>query len=121
MTYAFRKDLAFGLVQNREGEFVRGGADSIKTAAANALVNVPEDLRYSLTDPPGKTSYPICGTTWAVVRLHQSGAEGRRLLDFLRWATDGGQIHAETLLYVPLPDSLRERTHKQIDRITLAE
>jgi len=116
LTYAFRKDISFGLVRNREGEFVKAGVDSVK-AAGNALVDVPDDLRYSLTDAPGKGSYPISGTTWAVVHVTQSGNKARQLFDFLFWVLDEGQEHVGLLLYVPLPDSLRERGHKQIRRI----
>jgi phosphate transport system substrate-binding protein len=121
LTYAFRKDLAFGLVQNREGEFVRAGVESVKSAAAKGLTSLPDDLRYSLTDAPGKGSYPICGTTWAVARLKQSRGKGRELLDFLYWATGEGQDQAEMLLYVPLPEALRERSRKQVARIKVGE
>ncbi len=119
LSYAFRKDLAYGLVENRAGRPIRASVDSIKATAANGLAKMPDDMRYSLTDPPkeGNDSYPICGTTWAIVRSHQSGAMGRQLLDFLYWAIEDGQAEAEALLYVPLPDSLREQARKQIAKI----
>jgi phosphate transport system substrate-binding protein len=120
LTYAYRKDLAFGLVRNREGEDIRAGVGSIR-AAADGLKEVPDDLRYSLTDAPGKGAYPICGTTWAVVRLSQPGAEGRHLVHFLYWATDEGQGLAEGLLYVPLPEALRERARRQIGRLKVEQ
>jgi phosphate ABC transporter phosphate-binding protein len=117
LSHAFRKDLAFGLVQNHEKEFVRAGSRSIRAAAANALKEVPEDLRYSLTDAPGRGSYPVCGTTWAVVRVNPPAGKGRQLLDFLYWAIGDGQKEAEELFYVALPESLKERCSKQLQRI----
>jgi phosphate transport system substrate-binding protein len=92
LTYALRRDLAFGLVQNRENEFVRAGPRSIRRAAANGLKDIPEDLRYSLTNAPGKGSYPVCGTTWAIVRVNPPAGKGHQLLDFLpRRGAEGGR------------------------------
>jgi phosphate transport system substrate-binding protein len=120
LTYAWRKDLDFALVRNRDGEFIRAGVRSVR-AAAESLKEIPDDLRYSLTDAPGKGVYPICGTTWAVVPVKGQGAKGRRLVHFLRWAIDDGQKYAERLLYVPLPDALSARAGKQINRIVVKE
>jgi ABC-type phosphate transport system substrate-binding protein len=116
LTYAYRKDLPFALVRNREGEFVRAGVGSAGVAA-ESLKDIPADLRFSLTDAPGKGAYPVCRTTWAVLRVSQSGTKGWRVIDFLKWATTDGQSHAESLLYVPLPESLRDRAQKQLDRV----
>ena len=117
LSYAFRLDLKMGLVRNRENEFVRAGLESVRTAADNGLTNVPDDLRLSLTDAPGKGSYPICGTTWAMVYVNQRTDKGRRLLDFLYWAVDSGQDEADLLLYVRMPESLNRLVHDQLKRI----
>lgn len=120
LTYAFRNDLPCGLVRNQAGEFIKAGPGTINTAATNGLTNLPDDLRYSLTNSPGNGSYPICGTTWAVVRVNQVWEKGMRrqqLVDFLLWATNEGQKYADMLLYVPLPEPLRERARTQIGRI----
>jgi phosphate transport system substrate-binding protein len=115
LTSAYRADLAFGLVRNREGEFVKAGLPAVE-AAAEALVDIPEDLRFSLTDAPGKGSYPICGTTWAIVRFRQDG-HGKQLADFLSWAVSDGQDAMGGLFYSRLPERLRERARKQVARI----
>jgi phosphate transport system substrate-binding protein len=117
LSYAVRRELSFGLVQNREREFVKAGPSSVRQAARNALSVIPEDLRFSLTDPPGKGSYPVCGTTWAVVYLRQPADKGRLLSDFLWWALDKGQEKADLLFYLPLPEPLLERAQKQLKRI----
>jgi phosphate transport system substrate-binding protein len=119
LTYAFRLDLAYGLVRNREGEFVRASIPSVMKAADNSLGTIPEDLRYSLTDAPGKGSYPIVGTTWAILRNRQPAQKGRQLFDFLSWAIGNGQAHVETLLYARLPEALVERARKKINEIDL--
>jgi phosphate transport system substrate-binding protein len=116
LDYAHRLDLATGLVRNREKEFVKATLDSI-TAAAADLSEVPDDLRFSLTDPPGKEAYPICGATWAVVRVNQPAARRKALVDFLSWLTHDGQPVARSLFYADLPEALVGRAEKKIDRI----
>jgi phosphate transport system substrate-binding protein len=117
LSYAVQMDLPFGLVRNRGGEFVKASLPGVRATAANALVDIPEDLRYSLTDAPGKESYPICGTTWAIVYAEQPPEKGKQLADFLRWAIGAGQERVERVFYARLPDSLLERASKNIDQI----
>ncbi|HKI34762.1 MAG TPA: phosphate ABC transporter substrate-binding protein PstS [Gemmataceae bacterium] len=121
LSYAHRKDLAFGLVQNREGKFVRARMESVTAAAEDALVEVPDDLRFSLTNAPGKTSYPISGATWAVLYLHQPHRKGQELLDFLRWVLEDGQQYAESQFYARLPDALAVRALRKLNQVQVAE
>jgi phosphate ABC transporter phosphate-binding protein len=122
LSAAIHHELPAGLVQNREKEFVKGALSSINKAAANALPAViPEDLRYSLTDAPGKGSYPIAGTTWAIVYAKQPAAKGQLLVDFLRWAVTDGQDSVQRLFYARLPEDLARRSNRMIDRIQVAK
>jgi len=121
LAYAYRLDLAFGWVQNREKEFVKANLSSVTTAAANALMQIPDDLRYSLTDPPGKGSYPIAGTTWALVRLNQPAEKGKALVRFLSWATGEGQDRVKNLFYARLPEALVEHSTQKIAQIKVAK
>jgi phosphate transport system substrate-binding protein len=93
------------LVENRAGAFVAPSLKSVTAAAANKLKDVPADLRYTLTYADGKESYPISGTTWAVVYKKQLGAN-RALREFLLWAVHEGQSHVAELKYAPLPPEL---------------
>ena len=90
------------------------------TAAAQGdLSDMPDDLRYSLTDPPGEDAYPISGTVWAVLYVRQPADKGRALADFLRWATHEGQQYAAELHYARLPPGLVERLDKKLDRMAV--
>jgi phosphate ABC transporter phosphate-binding protein len=120
LAYAHRKELTFGLVQNREHEFVKPGLQSTITAAQNALDTIPEDLRYSITDAPGKGSYPICGTTWALVYVNQPAGKGKDLKGFLQWVLEEGQDRCEPYFYARLPGALVTRAKERIERIQLA-
>jgi phosphate transport system substrate-binding protein len=118
LAYAHQLDLEFGLVQNREKEFVKATLDSVTEAAAGAEPTMPADLRFSLTDPPGKKAYPICGTTWAVLYLRQPAGREQKVVDFLYWVIHDGQAFTRELLYAPLPPSLADRANKKLNLIS---
>ncbi len=119
LSYAHVKDLQTGRVENREHEYPRANLETIMAAAENALKEkqISEDLRYSLTDAPGHDSYPICGTTWAVVYVNQEVGKRNLLVHFLDWALDDGQGMAAEQFYAKLPPSLLERARKNVEKI----
>jgi phosphate ABC transporter phosphate-binding protein len=121
LAYALRKDLAIGLVQNREGEFIKGTLHSATAAANNAVDKIPDDLRFSITDSPGKGSYPISGTTWALVYVHQPASKGPNLVKFLEWVLGEGQDWCEELFYSKLPESLAARARRKLGEVKVAK
>jgi phosphate transport system substrate-binding protein len=116
MIYALQNDVKYGPVKNKDGEFVQGSLESVTAAASSALTTIPDDLRFSITDAPGKEAYPISSAVWAVVYVDQPPDRGRLLVDFLRWVTHEGQESAAALKYARLPKGLVERLEKKIDR-----
>lgn len=100
-----------------EGTFVTASLESVSAAAAAALADIPEDLRYSLTNAPGLDSYPICGTSWAIVYKDNPGGKGKQVRDFLHWCTHDGQRFCEALHYARLPKGLVERVEKRLELI----
>jgi len=121
LSNVYRFDLQAGLVQNREQEFVKATLQSVTQAAKNGLVHIPDDLRFSITDAPGNGSYPISGTTWALVRNQQFRSKGHELQDFLSWAIDLGQEHVDQLFYVKLPESLLDRAREKLKEIQMRD
>ncbi len=117
LIYALQNDINYGLVKNKEGATIKAELKSITAAADNALNEIPEDLRYSITDAGGKDSYPICGTVWAVIYVNQPAPTGRHVVDFLRWVTHDGQQFCEGLQYAKLPPGLVERVEKRLDSV----
>jgi phosphate transport system substrate-binding protein len=117
LAYTAKDDLKIGRVKNREGVAVKASGESVTAAADAALTAIPADLRYSLTDAPGKDSYPISGTTWAIVFEKQSPEKGRALVAFLRWATHEGQEHVAELHFARLPAGLVEKADKVLGRL----
>jgi phosphate ABC transporter phosphate-binding protein len=115
LIYVLRNKIQFGSVRNQAGEFVLASLDSITRAAEGALTNIPEDLRYSLNDAPGKEAYPICGTTWAVLYRKQPPQKARLLASFFHWLTHEGQEYTAELQYARLSRGLVERVERQLE------
>lgn len=118
LAYALQNKIEHAILQNKDGQFVRGSLEGTTAAADASLSEIPEDLRFSITDPPGKESYPICGTVWAIIWTDQSGAKGKETVQFLRWVTkeDGGQKYCKDLHYAPLPKGLVERVERALSK-----
>jgi phosphate transport system substrate-binding protein len=106
--YALQNKIPFGALKNSEGNFVTASLESVSAAGA-ALVEakkVRPDLRYSLVDAPGPKSYPLSGTTWAVLYVNQGADQAKALKGFLSWVLTKGQDYARSMDYAPLPESL---------------
>jgi phosphate ABC transporter phosphate-binding protein len=121
LTYALQNKMSFGHVINKEGAAIKPSLESVTAAADGAMNNIPDDLRYSLTDPPGKDAYPISGTVWAVVYANPPKGSGAVVKDFLRWVTHEGQALAEPLHYSRLPKGLVEKLEKKLDQIAAGD
>jgi phosphate ABC transporter phosphate-binding protein len=117
LSFALQRNLRFALVQNRNDRFVEPTLESVTAAANASLRTIPADLRYSLTNAPGEDSYPIVGTTWAVLYVDQTGPRGKELVKFLRWALRDGQAHLKSLRYAPLPPPLVARADAKLATI----
>ncbi len=119
LLYAMQKNIKYGAVKNQAGKFVLASLESVSKAAEGALSNIPDDLRYSITNAPGDESYPISGTTWAVIYVNQPKEKGKQVVDFLRWVTHDGQKYTKDLRYAPLPAGLVERVEKKLESVKI--
>ncbi len=116
LIYAKQNKISFADIKNSAGEFVSPTLESITAAISTA--QIPDDFRFSMTNPPGKDSYPIAGTTWLLVYQEQKdAAKGKKMVEFLKWALTKGESMARDLDYAPLPTELRDRVLKKVDQI----
>src|SRR5262249_8595177 len=119
LIYADQNKMSYALVKNAAGEFVKPSLDSITAAAASTAGNMPEDLRVSITNAPGKDAYPISSFTYFLVYKNQDDqTKGKALVDFLWWATHDGETMAKGLLYAPLPPEVVSKAEQKIKSIT---
>jgi phosphate transport system substrate-binding protein len=118
LTYALQNNMPAGEVRNHDGQFVSASVESVTAAAAAGTGTLPDDLRYSITDAPGASAWPISGTTWAVVyQTMPAGAERHALVGFLRWALHDGQRFCAPLHYAPLPPALVARAEARLNLV----
>jgi phosphate transport system substrate-binding protein len=116
LIYAIQNKMPYGDVKNADGSFVKASLESVTAAIGTA--QIPDDFRFSMTNPPGKDAYPIAGATWLLVYEQQKdAAKGKKLVEFLKWMETKGEQMAKDLDYAPLPDNLRDRVLKRIDEI----
>ncbi len=111
-------DLRVGSVQNRAGKAILPSLDSAIAATQGIKDNeIPDDLRFSMTDADGEGAYPICGATWAVCLTKQSPADAAALKSFFTWALHDGQELTRVEEYAPVPKGLVERAQNQVNKI----
>lgn len=120
LTYALQNKISFGAVKNKAGSFILGSLKSVTAAADGSLPEIPDDLRYSLTDASGKESYPISGTTWGLCYVNPPGGKGQAIVDFLSWVIHEGQELCEPLHFARLPQSLIPKVEKKLALIKTA-
>ncbi len=118
LIYAEANKIPYGSVKNASGTFVKASLTSVSAAAAGAAKEIPDDFRVSITNAPGKESYPISTFTWLLIPQKFSDAAKRDAMKgFVKWALNDGQNYAEALSYAKLPKQVVSKELKAIDKI----
>jgi phosphate transport system substrate-binding protein len=107
LNMAMKSSLRMASIRNADGEFVRPSAHSIAAAAKALTVKATDDFRISLTNAPGKDSYPISSFTWFYVpAVAKDSQRGRAVAEYLKWVYTSGEKIAQEQGYPPLPEEL---------------
>jgi len=118
LLYALQNNVSFGRVRNSAGALLKADLAGVTAAAAGVSKTMPADFRVSITNAPGKTSYPICSFTYLLVPTKIAEANKRQVIkDFLHWMLTDGQNETEALSYARLPKEVAARELKQISEI----
>jgi phosphate transport system substrate-binding protein len=111
--YALQNKLAFTLLQNPAGQFVKPSSESFQAAAANADWAKAPGFYLLLTNQPGPASWPITGASFILIYKQQAKPEtAAEVLKFFNWAYHNGQQMAEHLDYVPMPAKVIDLVEK---------
>jgi phosphate transport system substrate-binding protein len=103
-------------IRNAAGEFVPPTTKSISASVSEFKMR--DDFRISLTNAPGKDSYPISSFTWLYVPEKSQDAErGRALVQYLRWLYADGQNIARDRGYATLPSDLLAKVIASLSQI----
>jgi phosphate transport system substrate-binding protein len=105
--YVLQNHMAYAMVQNRDGHFVAPSVKAFMAAAAGADWKAAPGMYLILTDAPGADAWPIAGATFILMhRTQEKPATAKEVLRFFAWAYAKGDAMAESLDYVPMPDSV---------------
>ena len=115
LIYALEQKMPYGYLRNASGTFLKADLESVTEAAAAAARNMPADFRVSITNQPGKKTYPISTFTYLLIPSKiDDAAKKKAITGFLRWMLKAGQKDAAGLGYAPLPKNVVAQEEKQI-------
>ena len=107
LIYALQNNLSYGRVRNSSDEFVKASLASVTAAASGVASEMAKDIRVSITNPPGKTAYPICSFTYLLIpKKIQDPQKAKIIKGFLHWMLTNGQGMVEALNYARLPKAV---------------
>jgi phosphate transport system substrate-binding protein len=118
LIYAIQTKTPYGQVKNLNGKFVKASIDSVTAAAAAAAKQMPADFRVSITNAPGDAVYPISSFTWLLLYQDpKDKAQGKVMVDFMKWALNDGQKFAGDMGYAPIPKNVVDMELKTLATI----
>lgn len=118
LIYALQNKMAYGLVKNAAGHYIKADLAGVTAAASGFAAEMQKDVRVSITNAPGKTAYPICSFTYLLIPDKIDDAAKRTAIkDFLKWMMTSGQNDAENLAYARLPKAVVNLEMKQLSGI----
>ncbi|HEV3039056.1 MAG TPA: phosphate ABC transporter substrate-binding protein PstS [Candidatus Angelobacter sp.] len=117
LQYAVQQRLAYGLVLNSAGKFVKGSSETVAEACRGVEAPKWDKLSASLTNAPGANAFPITSFSWVYVRTTPDPARKAALNDFLNWVFDKGQQLGVQEGYSELPDQLLQKTKAKVDSL----
>ncbi|WP_407275352.1 phosphate ABC transporter substrate-binding protein PstS [Halothiobacillus sp. DCM-1] len=102
--YALQNNLPYMDMINSAGKRVKPTMENFAAAASHADWKGTPGFRVVLTDQPGDDSWPITGSTFAIVHTNPNNpAQVQAVLDFFKWTMEHGQKAADELHYIPIP------------------
>src|SRR3981189_3030166 len=110
-----KSELSVARIRNAAGEFVKPSTKGISEVALDMESKMTDDFRVSLTNAPGKESYPIVSFTWFYVPVHlQDLQRSHAVKEYLSWVYASGQEIAQAQGYVPLPPSVLQKVRATV-------
>ena len=115
VNYGYVKgDLQQVAIQNRAGNFVKASASTASAGLGEIVLD--DQLRGADANPAGAEAYPIVSLTW--ILAYPEYEKNDDVKDMLRWMlTPTQQQKADSLGYVPLPESLRQKALAAVDSL----
>ena len=115
--YAKNQGLTMATLENKAGKYIKPSNEAASKALA--AVELPENLRAFVTDPPGDESYPIVTFTWLLAyKKYYNPAKAEAVETMIEYGLTEGQKATLELGYVPLPQNVIEKVAAAADVIS---
>src|SRR4051794_9211417 len=119
--YALQNNFTFASVKNKSGKYVDPTLQSV-TASGDG-VDVPQDLRFTITNSANRSAYPISSQTFIVVykdpcKAGASKDQAKGLVNFLDYVLGPGQDTIKKLSYAPLPSAVDTQAKDAVKGLT---
>lgn len=105
--YALTEKLAYATQINKDGKEVKASIEGVEAATAAMVKSFPADLKVSIVNAPGASSYPIAGFTYLLVyedlSYMKDKAKAQEVVNYIHWCLTEGQKTAADLGYAKLP------------------
>jgi phosphate transport system substrate-binding protein len=120
LIYALQNKMPYGTLRNKKNNFI---TPTIASTSLAANIELPDDMKVSLTNTDAADGYPISGFTWILVYKEQnysdrSEEKAGEVVKLLWWMTHEGQKYTEPLEYAPLSKKAVEKAEKLIKSIS---
>ena len=115
VNYGYVKgDLQQVAIQNKAGNYVTASAQTASAGLGEIVLD--DQLRGADANPAGANAYPIVSLTW--ILAYPEYEKNDDVKDMLRWMlTPTQQQKADSLGYVPLPESLRQKALAAVETL----
>lgn len=115
--FAKTNNLSVAALENKAGKFVKPTPES--GMATLEQVELPENLRAFITDPPGDGSYPLVTYTWMLLNQKYDDPNKAIAMEaMVQYCLTDGQKESPNLGFIKLPASVIQRVAKAADSIT---
>jgi len=104
LAYALANNIPYMTLKNKAGAYVPPTQVTVRAAAAQ-FPHVSSKT-FAIVNAPGRTSYPIAGYSWVLLRQHPR-RNGAVLVQLFHWTVTSGQTYAAHLNYVALPTAVQ--------------
>ncbi|MFA5353525.1 MAG: phosphate ABC transporter substrate-binding protein PstS [Thermodesulfovibrionales bacterium] len=106
--YAKQNRMAYTALKNKAGNFVEPSFASFENAAETGDFDPRKGFYLWLTNSPGKQAWPIAAATYILLAQDRKSSS-MKTVKFYDWAFTKGDAKAKELVYIPLPQSLKEK------------
>ncbi len=116
--YIIENSLNYVQLKNHDGLYVKPNAASFRVALANSSWTKTGQFEEMLTDKAGAGSWPITGSTYIYVpRVTNQPERTASVLQFFTWAFMNGDLIADSLDFIRLPDLVQARVVHEIGSV----